>query len=108
MASASMRDSAAQSVPMSRSVRSVTMMPSMIKCETWTPFGPHSCAKLCPSARRPNLDDAKAAKLALPLIEAVAPVSRILPKGALGSLVCEKAGLEVMAFRMACEKTNPP
>lgn len=84
------------------------MIPSMIKCDTWMPFGPHSRAKLCPIARKPNLADANAEKLALPLSEAVAPVSRILPKGVVVSFVCEKAGLEVMALKIACEKMKPP
>lgn len=50
------------------------MIPSMIVCETWMPCGPNSRASDCASARKANLPEANAAKLAEPFRLAVAPV----------------------------------
>ena len=53
---------------------------STITCATWIPRGPSSRAMDCASARSPNFPTARHAKLAEPRREAVAPVSRIVPR----------------------------
>lgn len=55
-------------------VRGISITPSIITWETWTPFGPNSRASDWASARRANLPVAKAAKFADPFTLAVAPV----------------------------------
>lgn len=55
-------------------VRGISITPSIITWETWTPFGPNSRASDWASARRANLPVAKAAKFAEPFTLAVAPV----------------------------------
>ena len=55
-------------------VLGISITPSMTACATCTPFGPISRARLCAIARRANFIVAKAAKLAEPFTEAVAPV----------------------------------
>ena len=55
-------------------VLSISMTPSITAWPTCTPFGPYSLAKLCAIALTANFMVAKAAKLADPFIEAVAPV----------------------------------
>lgn len=56
-------------------VRGISMTPSIIVCETWTPWGPNSLARDCASARKANFPVAKAAKVADPFTLAVAPVN---------------------------------
>lgn len=55
--------------------RGMSMPPSMMACATWTPRGPNSLASDCVIALAANLPAAKLANFALPLMEAVAPVT---------------------------------
>ena len=55
-------------------VLGISITPSIITCETWTPLGPNSRARLCANARRANFPDAKAENDAEPFRLAVAPV----------------------------------
>ena len=52
----------------------VSIGPSITACETCTPCGPNSRARLCAIARVAHLPDAKVAKFAEPRTDAVAPV----------------------------------
>ena len=60
----------------------VLIWPSMIACATCIPCGPNSRANDCDRALMPNFPTASAAKRAEPRKEAVAPVSRIVPRPA--------------------------
>lgn len=55
--------------------RGMSMPPSMMACATWTPRGWNSLASDCVMALAANLPAAKLENFALPLIEAVAPVT---------------------------------
>lgn len=55
--------------------RGMSIPPSMMACATWTPRGPNSLASDCVMALAANLPAAKLVNFALPLIEAVAPVT---------------------------------
>lgn len=61
-------------------IQGVSTAPSIITCETCTPLGPSSRAILCESARNPDFATEKAAKLAPPRVDAVAPVKIMLPR----------------------------
>ena len=53
--------------------------PSIMTCETCTPFGPYSLANPLATALKPNFADANAKKGGRALREAVAPVNTIVP-----------------------------
>ena len=53
--------------------------PSIMTCETCTPFGPYSLANPLATALKPNFADANAKKGERALREAVAPVNTIVP-----------------------------
>src|SRR2546423_3859486 len=61
-------------------MNSVSIAPSTTTWATWMFFGPSSRAMLWASARSACLAPAKAAKLADPRSDAVAPVNRIVPR----------------------------